>query len=365
MSDDPQKAPGADKEERDEEALQLARTVPYWFLAIIGSIYASGFLVVTTHLERYGIREVGGDVWKSRYVHIGVLSGAFPAMIIGTIFGLLYVYSLRLQEPSDNRPSNAILIGQALLSGLSIVMLELAFYGFVVFARESRQRTSEGALATLLAMMLVVWIVLSVVGWIEHRGGQLHPVAVRWTFVPRAGVLVAVTWLFIIVFSGYWDRVSEMYWYRGRPLALLVSFLAGMGYSIYRFWKLPPTRRAASRILIICVLGPMYYLALTGFAYSIFAYIPAARNGGDYTDSPLVTISLKGGSVLAHARLVEETSDSLYLADKSEDPCRWRIDLRARPKLRAISRAEIQMIDYDTGVDVPIECAAGGAAASK
>ena len=123
---------------RDEAAVQFARTIPYWLVAIVGLIYASGFLVVTTHLERYGIRIVGTDVWKSRYIHIGVLSVVFPAMIIGTIFATWYTYGLHKQEfYGSNEPRKQYLAKtlafRMAVSGFVFVLLEVAFYGFALF----------------------------------------------------------------------------------------------------------------------------------------------------------------------------------------------------------------------------------------
>ena len=66
-------------------AKDFARAIPYWFLAIVGLIYAAGFLIVVTHLGTFGIRDVGGEVWKARDIHIGVLGFVFPITIMGTM----------------------------------------------------------------------------------------------------------------------------------------------------------------------------------------------------------------------------------------------------------------------------------------
>ena len=54
---------------------EQARTAPYWFLALVGLIYASGYVIEMIHLATFGIRDAGGELWKARDIHIGVLAG--------------------------------------------------------------------------------------------------------------------------------------------------------------------------------------------------------------------------------------------------------------------------------------------------
>jgi hypothetical protein len=74
----------------------LSRTIPYWFLALVGTIYASGFLVVSTFLETYGLREVGTELWKSRYIHIGVFCLILPAVTNAVPYLLVHVMRIRM-----------------------------------------------------------------------------------------------------------------------------------------------------------------------------------------------------------------------------------------------------------------------------
>jgi hypothetical protein len=130
----------------------------------------------------------------------------------------------------------------------------------------------------------------------------------------------------------------------------MVVLLMFIGYILYAMMrmeaKLSPAKRRAGWFLAICIVGPMYFISLMSFAHSLFAYIPATRDGGDYTVSPFVTISLKKGSVLRHKRLVEETSVALYVADESENPLRWRMCPGVIPQLSAISRSQIAVVEY-------------------
>jgi hypothetical protein len=350
MTDAPEQAAASSQA---EAAVQFARTVPYWFLAIIGLIYASGFVVVTTHLERYGIRDVGTEIWKSRYIHIGVLSLVFPVMIVGTIYGLLYFYLLRKEEPKNpERPDYSVLllVSQGVASGFVFLMLELAFYCFVTLSRASVPPSPRDVTGQLLKMMLG-GVAGTVLAGIIDRHWWKHRLVLRSTAVFRWAVAIWVGWWFFKTGAYYWDLVREMWRCRGHALGLMTGFLLVIGYMLFalgkRWAELPAQRRRVALLLAICLIGPMYYLSLMGFAFSLFAYVPAVRGGGDYTVSPLVTVSLKTGSVLPRARVVEETSAALFLLDESEDPLQLRRDPQAVPKkLLAVAREQIAEIEY-------------------
>jgi hypothetical protein len=98
-----------------KELSEIARIIPYCFLGIMGLIYASGFLVVTTHLEALGIRDLGSEVWKSRYVYIGVFSLVFPAMIVSTFY-VFFVYIFSPQSKLDTQSQlHEALVGKRIL----------------------------------------------------------------------------------------------------------------------------------------------------------------------------------------------------------------------------------------------------------
>src|SRR5664279_2307027 len=107
----------------------LSRTIPYWFLALVGLIYASGFVVVSTFLETYGLREVGTDFWKARYIHIGFLCSVFPAVPVLTAYLLFRVVVDRHRK--EPRPYLPLRIFNVLAQYLT---LEIAYYLFVMLS---------------------------------------------------------------------------------------------------------------------------------------------------------------------------------------------------------------------------------------
>ena len=153
-------------------------------------IYASGFLVVTTHLERFGIRVEGTDVSKTRYIHIGVLAMCLPAMIVGTWSGMWYLFRIRERELADEPTA---LFGRALqqskeqfrhlrlvfkLSGGVSLLMELAFYAFVMFDRHGPPGDPDTTrwrlvwmLVAGLGFLILAWKIEKGEGRIEKRGG--------------------------------------------------------------------------------------------------------------------------------------------------------------------------------------------------
>jgi hypothetical protein len=73
--------------------------IPAWFLTFSALVYASGFLAVTTFLDRFGIRESGIGVWKAKYVYVGLLCVAPPLLIGGTLCGALRQALLDTPQP--------------------------------------------------------------------------------------------------------------------------------------------------------------------------------------------------------------------------------------------------------------------------
>ncbi|HEX7722432.1 MAG TPA: hypothetical protein VF397_09750 [Pyrinomonadaceae bacterium] len=67
----------------------IVELIPQYILTAIGVIYAAGFLVMLSFLDRFGIRDPGNR--KIRYIHIGILCLAFPIILNGTIFALSHL----------------------------------------------------------------------------------------------------------------------------------------------------------------------------------------------------------------------------------------------------------------------------------
>jgi hypothetical protein len=324
-------------------------------LAIVGLIYAAGFLIVVIHLGTFGIRDLGGELWKARDIHIGVLGFVFPITIMGTVvmavldpiihfagsFKGVRDFVVRVipfeqskncaaHVPSSRQSRNlapnraAVSDGSAkfnydlgklpcmgagdrpakvrmlelrkLANGLISMLLELAFY---CFAMLHRQNAVEEPYKDLCSMLIVT---LSMQLWcipLEKVAQSLpNP---RWPCklaaqfsVLRFGVAGFIARLCWHSGAGYWKSIKEMLLmdgYRTLLPAISFFFLCVMLYLANRAYQ--QTQDIRLWIRMSPLLGLLYYLGLVGFAHSFFSYIPAARGGGDYTLAPRVSIELE------------------------------------------------------------------------
>jgi hypothetical protein len=64
---------------RDRGSFQ---SLPQWFIAIAALIYATGFLVVFSFFERFGLRETGVEFFKAKFFHVGILCLMFPVIVL-------------------------------------------------------------------------------------------------------------------------------------------------------------------------------------------------------------------------------------------------------------------------------------------
>src|SRR2546423_7338796 len=68
------------------------------FLALVGILYATGFLVAFTFLQRFGVREAGTEFLKLKYIYIGLLYFLFPLTVMVPFFAL---WGLWIQTKQD------------------------------------------------------------------------------------------------------------------------------------------------------------------------------------------------------------------------------------------------------------------------
>ena len=92
-------------EEKSASLGSSAHTITQAIFVAIGLIYATGFLVIFTHLDRFGVREVGNEFFRAKYVHVGILAAAFPIIFIGTAFAIIEIKRLeKNQKPQVSQP---------------------------------------------------------------------------------------------------------------------------------------------------------------------------------------------------------------------------------------------------------------------
>jgi hypothetical protein len=111
---------------------EIARTIPYWFFATVGLVYASGFVAVELYLGSYGLRDVGAEFWKARYIHVGALCLVFPLLPVLTA-GLLF-RAVKSRDQVDPRPFRWVRMS----TGLMVYLVpQTSFYIVILIGRRA------------------------------------------------------------------------------------------------------------------------------------------------------------------------------------------------------------------------------------
>ena len=110
-----------------EFLIQLLKALSYWFVPVVGLIYACGFLIVFTFFKTFGIN--GTEFFKAEYIHIGSLF-SMGCIICVLLIGWLTLTAGLIRQNKE-RPLEVI--GHFAGVGAFGVML-LFFYVIVAFA---------------------------------------------------------------------------------------------------------------------------------------------------------------------------------------------------------------------------------------
>jgi hypothetical protein len=370
---------------RRKKANGVFSVIPKWFLVILGVVYASGYFVVLTHLDTFGISASSAEFWRGKYIHIGILCVALPLIVNGTIYPFLFIYRSRFKRIKKDNPAEYQRLVPRLRRILPVMILYLNFEGifyiFVMFTRPAtREPHSPIGMGSLLAVLIATLCMFIITGFEE-----LHRRIVQWVekrlevpwFWPESWdkVTVVLRWLLVLVvlcldvrFLLQYDvlllELLEYHWHGLLIYASLVWALGFFLWKMYRFINKPIGRsqtrllrkeRIAAWILVGCIMSPLCYLMLVPFSHSVFLYIPATRGGGDYTVSPQVSIDLKQRSAPDTAAtktkamvLIEETSTGIYVADPDDagGPKEWRKSRSKRPNVHFYGYDSISHLLY-------------------
>ncbi len=367
-----------------EIGTHFARSIPYWFFATVGLIYASGFLAVTIFLDTFGIREAGTEFWKARYIHIGVICLALPLMLNVPFYTLLYVQDRRRKHARPDPYGQVDSLLRATLrfvaSASMLVALEAVVFSFVAFTRPDSThsplqvgwivvRVVFGVIIGLFAVYLFerVRAALAVRGMCNSNSRPFE-----WFMTGVRLVLATYVLMQARDFFGHHSTLfSEIYARNGLGVILMALFTFVLG--IIPFASLKYTQRASDPhieravwMLCACLEGSIYYVNVLAFAYTVFPYIPTTRGGGDYTVGPRVVLGLKAsqslpiptrkliscrsnlGSRTVPLVLVEESTDMVFVADPTDAiaPAVWRGIEQPKPQVIGFRRDQLNNIHY-------------------
>ena len=164
-------------------------------------------------------------------------------------------------------------------------------------------------------------------------------------------------------FSGIASRLWETYFVHGKTFLILVAsmaFIVGRVKSRIETYE-KPRAKAALMIMTSCVFGPLYFLTVLTFAYTVYPNIPANRGGSNFTESPTVVVYYDGrftnavppeiirSGVSQPLMLIEESEKWLVVADPKDGggPKAWR-DGVGKPQIYSINRDSVVSFTYQS-----------------
>jgi hypothetical protein len=253
----------------------------------VGAAYASGFLVVSTYLQRLGVRDAVPDLFRLRYIHVGVLCLLLPAFVLPAVYlqcTTIQQAWKRLTTRLDFEPVTAL---AEMLAGTMGLLMAIVLYGLLEFSTFKVYSASAGT-------VLVFWVIILILVGLVYKYPKFKltpfwPTLIR-GFVTIAGLFVGAK-LIAIAFVDFHFSISLFTYFT------IVSVCAGYVLLILKEGPRPNHRQGVSVLRVVFLIG-LYYLSVLAFANLIFPSIPAERGGGSLDDLEDVQLCTDYNSIL-------------------------------------------------------------------
>ena len=347
----------------------------YWFIPIVGGIYAAGFLVVFTFSKDYGIN--GTELLEARYIQVGSLFFMACLVCLLPVFWLLFGY-LRIQrliaesEPANEESSNKVnsqtpeagelqkrdkppqkpssfwaFVGLVTLPGtewlprlpgtFTYSAMILTFYIVLAFTERSFFLNHSGRIlfnffpplaASLASFIQHAWTRRKAVS--DPKAGYLTVKGVD-LFMALLQIVIAGFALYFMYQTIFQDHLPEdlklMFWRDGRLTGAFGFVLFIILIALYVFFAArfrTPETSATSKIAVtfscLCVVGMLSYMSILTFAYAIYPFIPSSRGGGYYIDTVHVKLSFKRDEVPAEdIKQIQSEQSKFIILDQNSD----------------------------------------------
>jgi len=137
-----------------------AESLPALFAVVLGSIYATGFLVQFTFLNSMGIKESVTEVFKAKYIYLGLLCWQFPvcaALMLFGYFGYLRKKKCRAQSAADASPRKTLLYFPSIFM---MLLLLLTFYLIMIISPPGFFHRKQGIIFGFFAFVIVSFLII-------------------------------------------------------------------------------------------------------------------------------------------------------------------------------------------------------------
>jgi hypothetical protein len=370
----PAKVRGNDAARREQLFPYLIKLAPQIIAAAFALVYVSGFLCQITFLDRFGIHDITAELWRAKYIHTGILFLLFPVAIV---IPLALKVSLKNTEVKQALSDSASPVGRPfaqsifhtiikairgnpseqfkfpLVTMASFFNISIVFY-LLIFTPGDFFQKHEHMMALIVVLSFIgpkaIDIIFKHVLRSELFGGRY---LARWFLV-----LAPIIWMDSAVFAGLrlylLNILKRGFWY--------IIFVLMVPYAIARAnhhaRKLQNPRSKMEARFIGIFLGLMFYfLATVSFTFRIYPFIPIARGGGDFTESPSATFVftdkiepsrvLGTNGVSSQYIVIEQSPTSIFVANRADSggPAQWR-DMQHMPNLIEIRKMVIDGTIY-------------------
>ncbi|MBU1229606.1 MAG: hypothetical protein KKA55_02115 [Proteobacteria bacterium] len=294
--------------------------LPKWFIGITGILYTTGFLVVSWHLGRMGIKEAGSDIFKLKFIEIGILYMLPYTLIVFPTVLLFKLWRIRRQLLSNSNFSERILKRKwrdlNIRTACALVSFILYFLYFIIFLYFSphdyiKKHVTEVieicilpisyiAIARGLPKIYDKWLLhkakinngdLSTFNreqfFIEkHTTKQYFYISVTSRIIPTLAVIITSVLIIVsnnqlrsAIYNSLTNNGSFLY-ITFTTFSMLIAI-----YVIKRF----ESNSVVDGIKVIylgfssIVIGTFFYYNIIAFSSNIYPLIPAYKGGGDYS----------------------------------------------------------------------------------
>lgn len=344
-------------EERNTTNSNSVDKIPQWFIPFVGFVYATGYLIVFRFLNRFGLRDTSGDLFKAKYIYVGLMYLAFAGVPITLFYIFLFIGRLKQEKKITERSGIFADLTPTIILFLNLVLI-LAI--LVLFAPPgfATQRQNVIPLIFLITLLGPIVIQLLTLNFIKETFSQKFANGAIWICL---FTLICLDWYALY---GLFKFLFEVL--LGGAYFLILVYLIGL--LIWRTYILSvnkQNRREQTPLLLfgLCIIILLYVFSVLTFAVRIYPYISVNNGGGDYSYTSTVILcfgednkssipreilegNLNGSLCSKSLILIEETAVSIFVADPNSagGPAQWR---RGKgPKVIELHRDKVESVIY-------------------
>jgi hypothetical protein len=320
----------------------IIEKLPQWFVPAAGIIYATGFLIITTYFDRFGLRESSSDFFKVKYIHAGILYWLIPTLVAMPFYGFYLVSSFRKEADPQSSVFKVYLPTVLLVVNLLAVFYIVAVFAPVGFTRDKEYAVPAMFIVTVLG---IIGINLFTKHYVKDEQSDRFGNVARWVLC-----LVVLFGLDVYTLNGLFQLLWDISWKGGvyffvfMLLALVTVERTRIRTSAVTDWR----QRVALKMVAGCILVAIYYLSVLAFALRLYPYIPVTKGGGNYVDAPTAVLCFQETNAKfalpdlvgptsndcipsKPLQIIEETTTSVFVADPAAagGPPAWLMGKKA------------------------------------